>query len=183
MLVAIQPPEFDVDLYIAYATEDNFTGKPAYKRPLCFLHQDAAECLKKAVTYAAALGLRVKVFDGYRPQEVQAALWEHTPDENFLSHPVHGVMPHCRGIAVDLTLIDANGKELDMGTAFDAFTPLSYHGNMEVSEEAQRNRFMFLGLMAAAGFKHNPREWWHYQLRDHDCYPVLKETDAQTGML
>jgi D-alanyl-D-alanine dipeptidase len=60
-------------------------------------------------------------------------------DPEFLADPRRG-SPHSRGVAVDLTLLDGGGRELDMGTAFDAFTPLSHHGRTDVSAEAQRNR-------------------------------------------
>ena len=67
------------------------------------------------------------------------------PTPNFLADPRRG-SPHSRGAAVDLTLLDGAGRELDMGTPFDAFTPLSHHANTEISVEAQRNRFILLGL-------------------------------------
>ena len=53
-----------------------------------------------------------------------------------------------------------------MGTAFDAFTPLSHHGRTDVSAEAQRNRLLLMGLMTSAGWDFYRNEWWHYQLFD-----------------
>jgi D-alanyl-D-alanine dipeptidase len=126
-LVEIFPPGFDVDLEIAYATPHNFTGAPVYRRAACFLHPDAADALQRAIKLAGALGLRLKVFDGYRPAEAQWVLWHHTPDPEFLADPRHG-SAHSRGVAADLTLLDHTGQELDMGTGFDAFTPLAHHG-------------------------------------------------------
>jgi len=173
-LIEIKQPEFDTDLYIAYATSDNFTGRPLYKNARCFLHEDAAACLKKSIGMAAALGLRFKIFDAFRPIETQQELWDDCPDANFLSNPQTGAVPHCRGVAIDLTLIDKNGKELDMGTAFDEFSPLSYHGNMEISAEAQKNRHLLMGIMTTAGWDFYRNEWWHYQLFEPRKYPVIK---------
>ena len=162
-LVEITSPAFDVALDIRYATSNNFTGKPVYGRPGCYLNPDAAERLSRAIALAAHMGLRFKVFDAFRPSEAQWVLWNHTPDPEFLADPNRG-SPHSMGAAVDLTLIDANGAELDMGTAFDAFTPLSHHGVLGISPEAQRNRALLLGIMTAADWDFYRNEWWHYQL-------------------
>ena len=172
-LVEIAPPHYDVEQIIAYATANNFTGSPVYSRDGCYLHQDAAEALERAIKYAAGMGLRFKIFDAYRPPEAQFKLWEHTPDPNFLAHPERG-SPHSRGVAVDLTLLDGSGAELDMGTEFDAFTHLSHHRCVEVSAQAQQNRLILLGIMTLAGFDFYSNEWWHYQLfnsRNYDLIP------------
>src|SRR5690242_3227655 len=113
-LVAIGGPIFDVELSIAYATEDNFTGRPVYARAACYLHPDAAAALAKAIALAAAIGMRLRIFDAFRPSEAQWALWNVRPDPEFLADPRRG-SPHSRGAAVDLTLIGPDGKDLDMG--------------------------------------------------------------------
>jgi D-alanyl-D-alanine dipeptidase len=182
-LVEIAPPAYDIVTYIAYATADNFTGKPVYARPGCYLHADAAACLAKAIALAKPLGLRFKVFDAFRPSEAQWVLWNHTPDPNFLADPRRG-SPHSMGAAVDLTLIDEAGEELDMGTAFDAFTPLSFHGALEISGAAQRNRAILLGIMTAAGWDFYRNEWWHYQLFNARAqYPVLGDSACPQPMM
>ena len=101
-LVEIAPPAYDVDIFIAYATPQNFTGKPVYGRPACYLHTDAAACLTRAIDLARPLGLRFKIFDAFRPSEAQWVLWNHTPDPEFLADPKRG-SPHSMGAAVDLT--------------------------------------------------------------------------------
>jgi D-alanyl-D-alanine dipeptidase len=181
-LIAITPETHDVVLDIAYATSRNFTGKPVYARGLCFLHPEATAKLEKAIGLATALDLRFKLFDGFRPSEAQWVLWNHTPDPNFLADPRRG-SPHSRGAAIDLTLITRDGAELDMGTAFDAFTPLSHHGSTAIPVAAQRNRFLLLGLMSAAGWDFYGNEWWHYQLFDARSYPLLKDADAPQPMM
>ncbi len=172
MLVEIKPPQYDVDIALAYATPNNFISKPVYKRNDCFLHRDAAESLGWAIELALVLDLRLKIFDGFRPQEVQEEFWRFRPDPEFLADPKVG-SNHSRGVAVDLTLVDKDGVELDMGTAFDEFTSLSHHHNPKVSMLARKNRYILLGIMAAAGWEHNPREWWHYQLPQAHKYPLL----------
>ena len=182
-LVEIAPPAFDIELSIAYATAGNFTGQPVYSRPGSYLHVDAAVLLRRAIELAQPHGLRLKIFDAFRPAEAQWALWAHTPDPDFLADPRRG-SPHSMGAAVDLTLIDGQGRELDMGTDFDAFTPKSHHGNTEVTAVAQRNRLLLLGLMTAAGWDFFRNEWWHYQMfSPRGKYPVLSDDALDLSMM
>ena len=173
-MVEITPEDFDVEIALAYATPDNITGKPIYAKANCYLHAQAAEMLKAAVALAAPLGLRFKIFDAYRPTEAQWKLWEAFPSEEFVANPRKG-SPHSRGVAVDLTLIDAAGRELEMGTGFDDMRPLSHHARTDISVEAQRNRFTLMGLMSAAGWDFYKNEWWHYQLFQARDYPLIDQ--------
>ncbi|MCR6629624.1 MAG: D-alanyl-D-alanine dipeptidase [Magnetospirillum sp.] len=176
-LVRITPEAYGVDIALAYATAGNFTGRPVYRAGAgCFLHAEAAERLTQAAALARPLGLRLKLFDAFRPAEAQWVLWNHRPDPEFLADPRRG-SPHSMGAAVDLTLVDAGGQELDMGTAFDAFTPLSHHGNQDIPPAAQRNRILLMGLMTTAGWDFYHNEWWHYQLFDvRGHYPLLSDS-------
>ena len=181
-LIEITRPRFDVDFEIAYAGENNFTGKPVYGRPACYLHRDAAAALTRAIDAAVALGLRLRIFDAFRPTEAQWILWNHTPDPDFLADPRRG-SPHSRGIAVDLTLTDAESRPLEMGTEFDAFTPASHHGNRLVSVTAQRNRLVLLGLMTQAGWDFYRNEWGHYQLFESRTYPLIGDNELPEPMM
>lgn len=181
-LVEIRPPAVPVLLDLRYATSDNLTGAPIYARAACYLNSEAAELLQKAVALAAQLQLRLKIFDAFRPTEAAWALWNHTPDPTFLADPRKG-SPHSRGAAVDVTLVDAAGEELDMGTGFDAFTPLAFHGTLEITPEQQANRALLLGLMTAAGWDFYRNEWWHYQLFQPRRYPLLSDAAAGTLLM
>jgi len=181
-LVDIAPPMFDVALSIAYATPHNFTGKPVYARAACYLHPDAADALGRAIGLAKAIGLGIRIFDGFRPSEAQWALWNVRPDPEFLADPRRG-SPHSRGVAVDLTLVGPDGNDLEMGTGFDAFTPLSHHGVTTILPEAQYNRHLLLGIMTSAGFDFYRNEWWHYQLFDSRRYPLLSDADLPEPMM
>ncbi|MBI5163787.1 MAG: D-alanyl-D-alanine dipeptidase [Magnetospirillum sp.] len=177
-LVRIDADQFGGEIALAYARADNFTGTPVYRADAgCFLNAEAARLLERAGALARPLGLRLRVLDAFRPAEAQWVLWTHTPDPAFLADPRRG-SPHSMGAAVDLTLIDAaSGRPLEMGTGFDAFTPLSHHGNQDIPAAAQRNRHLLLGLMTTAGWDFYRNEWWHYQLfnaRAH--YPVLSDS-------
>lgn len=182
-LIAITKPRFDVEIDLRYATHDNFTGQPVYSRAACWLHPDAVACLEKAIVIAAQQNMRFRIFDAFRPQEAQRKLWAHTPDPDFLADPAKG-SAHSRGVAVDLTLIGEDGRDLDMGTEFDAFTPLSYHGDSHVSAEAQRNRHLLLGIMSSAGWDFYGNEWWHYQLFNARArYPLISDSALPERMM
>ncbi|MEE8333005.1 MAG: D-alanyl-D-alanine dipeptidase [Alphaproteobacteria bacterium] len=181
-IVEIAPPDFDIDLSLAYATADNFTGQPVYEQAIVYLHEDAAAALRHAVEAAQALGLKIRLYDALRPSEAQWMLWNHTPDPDFLADPRRG-SPHSRGVAVDLTLIGPDGAPLDMGTGFDAFTPRSHHGDTGITLEAQRNRLLLLGLMTQTGWDFYRNEWWHYQLFDSRRYPLIDDKDLPRPMM
>jgi D-alanyl-D-alanine dipeptidase len=181
-LVEIREEEHGVVIALAYATSENITGRPIYRNAICYLNDEAAGLLERAIELARALGLRLKIFDALRPSEAQWMLWNARPDPDFLADPRRG-SPHSRGAAVDVTLIDGEGAALDMGTSFDAFTPLSHHGRLEVGVTAQRNRLLLLGLMTAAGWDFYRNEWWHYQLFDAKRFPLLQDADLPRPMI
>jgi D-alanyl-D-alanine dipeptidase len=181
-LIEIDAASYGVEIALAYATAENFTGKPVYARAAAYLHPDAAACLRRAVDLATPLGLKLVLLDAYRPTEAQWKLWEHTPDPMFLADPRRG-SPHSRGVAVDLTLVERGGRRLDMGTPFDDFTPRSWHADRSISAEAQRNRLLLLGIMSASGWDFYSKEWWHYQLFDARRYPLYSDSVLQRGLM
>jgi len=166
---------------LRYATPDNLTGQPIYRRPVALLLPEGRARLLAARDQAAALGLRLKIFDAFRPIEAQWALWHAVEDKRFVSDPRLGGV-HPRGAAVDLTLCDAaTGAELPMGTGFDATEAASAHGNPVVPASDQRNRALLLGLMVAAGWEPYLLEWWHYQLPDARRFPSLSASAVPDG--
>ncbi|MFC3124872.1 D-alanyl-D-alanine dipeptidase [Pseudoroseomonas globiformis] len=170
-------------LDIRYATPDNLTGRPIYARPVAMLLPLAHGRLLRARDQAAALGLRIKVFDAFRPIQAQWALWHAVEDKRFVSDPRTGGV-HPRGAAVDLTLCDAaTGAELPMGTGFDAVQPESAHAHPGVPLADQRNRALLLGLMVGAGWQPYLLEWWHYQLPEARDFPPLDASAVPTGPL
>jgi zinc D-Ala-D-Ala dipeptidase len=181
-LLPIVAADHGVDIELAYATANNFTGRPIYRQARCYLHADAAAALDRAVVLARAQGYRLRIFDAYRPTEAQWVMWNHTPDPEFLADPRRG-SPHSRGVALDLTLLDRESRELDMGTGFDAFTPLSHHGSLEISQPAQANRSTLLGIMTAAGWDFYRNEWWHYQLFNSRRYPLYSDSALPEGLM
>jgi D-alanyl-D-alanine dipeptidase len=109
-------------------------------------------------------------------------LWHHTPDPDYVADPRRG-SPHSRGVAIDLTMIDATGAELDMGGPVDDLTARGHHDVPGLDPAHRRNRLLLLAIMTAAGWDWYQREWWHYQLFQPRRYPVLSDRAAGTGMM
>lgn len=157
--------------YVPYATNDNFCHQKLYSHPFIYAHRDAFENLQKASKFAQEKGFRLRAWDAYRPFEVQAFMADKFPEhvENgYVSHPSEGVATHVRGIAIDLTLVDKNDEELDMGTSFDDMSEQSHHGSKALSEKnkiAEKNRKILAEIMHKSGFEIYENEWWHYNLK------------------
>ena len=120
-LIKLNDKELNILIDLKYATDDNFTGKKIYCRNDCYLNEVAFEHLTISCEIAEKLGLKLKIFDGFRPIDSQKKLWEYLPNPDFIAPPDKG-SPHSRGAAVDLTLLDEKDNELDMGTGFDEFS-------------------------------------------------------------
>lgn len=151
-----------IELDIRYATNNNFVGEPIYDCAGCYLRPEVAKALIQVHQDLIEQGYGgIKIFDCYRPRPFQQRLWDKVPDPRFVSNPKKGSM-HTRGAAVDLTILDTYGKNLNMGTEFDVFTKDAYHGNTQIDSVAQENRILLKRVMYKRGFKHISTEWWHY---------------------
>ncbi len=151
-----------IDLDFTYATTNNFVNTKLYPCPRCFLRTDVATAIQQAHQQLQQQGYGgLRMFDCYRPQPIQQKMWAIKPDVRYVANPLKG-SDHNRGIAVDITILDRNGKPLDMGTAFDEFSPKSHHTYRELSPEVLKNRSLLKATMAAVGLHHIDTEWWHY---------------------
>ncbi len=158
-------------LDIRYATTDNFTQTQLYSDPLAFLRLSSAKKLQEAQQFFLNLGLCIKVLDAYRPLSVQKKLWEVFPDDRFVANPAKGSR-HNRGAAIDLTLVDQRGVELEMPTAFDEFSPKAISNYADLPENVIQNREILMEGMLEAGFVNYPYEWWHFDDQDWEQYPI-----------
>lgn len=177
-LVEITQNDFGVILDLRYATNNNVCQQILYKKAQCFLHEEAATKLKKAVLIAKKINKKLKIFDCYRPALIQKFMFEQFPGQNgqdsIFSHPETGSVPHCRGIAIDLTLTNLDGQEVDMGSDFDDLTYLAHHDYDNISAQIKENRLQLLGIMTEAGFDFYDKEWWHYQLFKPRTYDIIQ---------
>lgn len=157
---------------IRYATINNFTKNKVYPYAKCFLIQKAAEALRRAAQDFWHLGYTLKIWDAYRPLAVQRVFWHLVPDERYVANPQYGSR-HNRGCAIDLTLIDSHGKEVDMGTGFDDFTPKAHRDYTDFGSEIAYNRHVLQSIMEQHNFLGWPHEWWHFDFKDFEQYPIL----------
>jgi D-alanyl-D-alanine dipeptidase len=171
MLKIITEDSHDVIIDLAYASDNNITGKTIYKNNICKLHAEAELALKKAVSIAKLSDLKIKIFDGFRPIYAQEKLWQFFPDSLYVRPPSIG-SNHTRGIALDITLVDKYGFKLSMGTNFDEMSSSSHHFTKEINSIAQKNRLLLLGIMLSSGFDRIDSEWWHYELPNATKYPL-----------
>jgi len=169
-------PGIAVDL--RYASVRNFVGRDLYGALDCaWLHGQAAAGLAQAAGWLAdvAPGHRLLVLDALRPHRVQVELWDFldgTGLRQYVADPVRGSI-HSFGMAIDATLIDAEGRELDMGSGFDEMIELS-HPRLEARHLASgaltpaqhRARELLRDALAAGGFRGIENEWWHFEMLD-----------------
>ena len=149
---------------LKYATPDNFLKQAVYDCGECYLRKSTAEALVKANEAFKQLGYRIKLFDCYRPLSVQKKMWKILPGTHYVANPAKG-SKHNRGAAVDLTLVDAQGKELNMGTPFDFFEKEAHHTYTQHSKEVLENRKLLKETLDKFNFKSIYSEWWHYEYR------------------
>lgn len=158
---------------VRYATRYNFTGAQLYPAARLWLHRDTARALSRVQADLARRGLGLKIFDAYRPLSVQQRMWNLVRDEPYVSNPAKNRGRHTRGTAVDVTLVNKTGTPLDMPTDFDDFTIKAHAYYAGVTNAQKRNRKMLSEAMTRHGFRPYPFEWWHFDLKNWEKYPVL----------
>lgn len=181
-------PRFLLD--IKYATEDNFFGKKVYPEARCLLVKSVAEKIVAAQRWLDDhhRGLRLMFKDCYRPHSVQLVMWEAvkgTPKARYVANPhTKTGSVHSYGAAVDLTLADEGGREIDMGTPYDHLGELAeprYEAKFlregKLSEAQLRNRRILRQAMRESGMHGLLNEWWHFNEHAPDAirnkYPRL----------
>ena len=181
-----------LELDIRYAGTDNFVGEviDGYLAPKCLVHADVAARLETAQRQAIARGLRLKIFDCYRPQRAvdhflrwaadaddtgtKAAYYPNEDKSGLIGPYIAARSGHSRAAAIDLTLVgkDENGDwaDLDMGTPFDFFDARSNTADPRITPAQRHNRYLLRSIMIDAGFEPYDLEWWHFSMGD-EPYP------------
>lgn len=152
----------DIVVELKYATANNFTGNVIYDFTEVYLRYSTVLKLMEVQAELREQGLRLKIWDGFRPLEAQEKLWEAKPDPNYVSNPRTGTNSHSRGHTVDVTLVDANGKELEMPTGFDDFTAFADRDFSDCTDSAAKNATLLQEMMEKHGFEGLQSEWWHF---------------------
>ena len=164
-----------VQYELRYASKNNFTGQRLYPKNThtTYLRRKPAMALAKVAEELRGKGLGIKIWDAYRPYRTTVRFWELIHDERFVANPSKG-SGHNRGTSVDLTLVDLkSGKELEMPTPFDDFSPAAFHGALNIDDFRIRNRELLKSTMEKYGFLPLETEWWHYSWQGASAYDVL----------
>ena len=154
---------------LKYATTDNFLNQKVYDCDKCYLRLSTVNALISANNDFIAKGYKIKIFDCYRPIDVQKKMWEIVSNPIYVADPKKGSI-HNRGGAIDITLVDFDGNELNMGTSFDYFGIESSHDYQNLSTEILKNRKLLKEIMLKNNFKSFDSEWWHYNLKDANLF-------------
>lgn len=179
-LVKLDPT---IKLDIRYATSNDFLGTPLYTQARAFLQRPAAEALLRAHRELKARGYGLIIHDGYRPWYVTKIFWEATPNDKkiFVANPATG-SKHNRGCAVDLSLYDLKtGKEVKMPSGYDEMSDRAYADYGGGTTEERARRALLRQVMEQQGFTVNPTEWWHFDYKDWQQYPILNEKFEDLG--
>ena len=170
------------EISIRYFSNNNFIGRPipGYYANKAFLTREAADALLLAQRDFIKQGYRLKIYDAYRPQtavdyfSAWAADLEDTQNKSqyypnisksqlFADGYIAAKSGHSRGSAVDLTLLEIeSGNELDMGSPWDFFDPISWVENNQITDQQRANRKLLASVMVIHGFKPLKEEWWHF---------------------
>lgn len=174
-----------IEVELRYAGTRHPFGTPMYPLNRAFLQGPCALRLGKANELLRPSGLRLKVWDAYRPLSVQAAMWAMVPNPTYIARPSRG-SHHNRGVAVDVTLADHQGMDVEMPTDFDDFTARA-RSFAPCSREPALHRELLRRAMLAAGFQGIDSEWWHffdptwrrYPLCDVSLHELAAREDAR----
>lgn len=171
-LVDIQKLEPSIYVDLKYAGADNFFKQALYSANRAYLRKSTAEKLIIAHKKLQERGLGLKIWDAYRPLSVQKIMWELKPDANFVANPATG-SDHNRACAVDVTLVDKNGKELVMPTKFDDFSVKAKADYKKLPRAVKKNREILRNALTSEGFIQYKNEWWHFTDEDAKSFDLL----------
>ena len=163
--VAAVCPSIVIEL--RYATARNVTGKAIYPPGArCLVRRSVAERLKKAQEELQVKKVGLKIWDAYRPAWAQQILWDAIRNPEYVGEPARGGSLHAYGVGVDVTLVDAQGRELPMPTDFDAFSPAAKRIYSGKDPAIATNLLTLQKAMVHAGFWTLRDEWWHFVAED-----------------
>lgn len=157
---------------VRYATADNFMKRVLYPANRVLLRASVARRLAKVQDDLERSGLGLKLHDGYRPWSIQKQMWALVPDDDYVADPRKGSR-HNRGAAVDATLVDRAGRELEMPSPYDEFSERAHADYAGGTAAGRHNRNVLIRAMRRRGFKVLKTEWWHFDGPGWEHYSVL----------
>lgn len=176
-LVDIRALDPSIMVELRLASDKNILERKVYDDCRCLLQRPVAEAVARANQMLAYKQLRFKMLDCYRSRSVQQLLWDTMPDRRFIANPRTGSR-HNRAAAVDVTLVDREGREVDMGGSADAFDATTFRWAEDLDETARQNRTLMEDVLKAEGFLPLDSEWWHFDHKTWRNYPYLDVNPA-----
>ncbi len=164
------PSEFDYE--IRYATTENFMHEKLYDCGVCLLQPEVGKALAKANDYFCELGYKIKIYDCYRPLDVQKKMWQLFPNPTYVANPYKGGSVHNRGAAVDITLVTLEGCYIEMGSDYDYFGKEAHIDHTQFPPEVLAHRRLFIEGMKRFGFQTVRTEWWHFNYQKNYAFPI-----------
>lgn len=171
-MVSLRELSSDFSFEIRYATKANFLHKRLYACDACILLPEVAEALLRANHYFCEQGYRIRIYDCYRPLDVQKKMWEENPNPAYVANPYTSASVHNRGAAIDITLETREGCFVDMGSDYDYFGREAHIDNASLPAEVIANRKLLHEGMRKFGFQSIRTEWWHFNYFKNYQYPV-----------
>ena len=169
--VNIKAYSLDFVYDMKYATEDNFLKAKVYDCAECYMRLKTIKALMKANAKFMKKGFKIKLYDCYRPLDIQKKMWDIVSNPIYVANPSKGSI-HNRGGAVDISLVDSKGVELNMGTPFDFFGTEASHDYKNFSKAILDNRKLLKKIMLQSDFQSFDSEWWHYNMKNAKLDPV-----------
>ena len=173
-LIDIQSIAPDILLDMRYATPNNFLKQAVYSKARCLLRDPVARSIQRAQDALKTQGYGLKLFDCYRPLSVQKAMWKIFPDGRYVANPATG-SHHNRGAAVDVTLVDSQGRDLEMPSEFDEFTDRAHRNSPAMTDTARKHVQILTTALEAQGLTTIDSEWWHYDGPNWRHYGILNQ--------
>ena len=163
----------DAVIDMRYATDDNFMGKKLYPVARCKLRRAVAARLARVAAALRAQDRRLLLWDCYRPTSIQKEMWRRVPDPRYVADPRVG-SKHGRGAAVDVALVDRDGKPVVLPTKHDEFSEAAHRDHALVGDAGIEARRLEKA-MVDEGFRPMPTEWWHFDAPDFASYALSDE--------
>lgn len=153
----------DVSVDLRYGSRQNIAHQPLYPADMpCMLRRSTALKLKRVQERLVKQGFALRIWDAWRPPEVQLTLMEKGGHTGMFLDPKVAWSRHCSGVSVDVTLIDLEGREQRLPTSHDEASDRAYFQYSGNDPVVKRNLEVLQGAMAAEGFSMIPLEWWHF---------------------
>lgn len=182
-LIRVKEVDPSIGVNLQYKGATTITKSPLYPQNFpALLRPETAVRLKHANAFVKQHGMRIMIWDAYRPPSAQIRLWNASGrNDTFVANPHSKPSQHSCGTAVDVTLVRANGSPVKMPTGFDAFTPQAASDYYHPDTEVRRNLDILKSAMSRAGFYPLPAEWWHHIDKNYRNYPGTIALDKLQG--